>query len=151
MNYDHPTIKIEEPAPGYLVITGHNPKPFFVADVGHFVPAENCIIPREIPSDLLRAIADARDGQTSTPPVTFTKPDGDELGKKEGEDKGDNGSPTLLERVLNVLAEGNIQAGKLAERLGVTVDEIKALDGTSQDFHIAHAGWVKLGKKEGEA
>lgn len=144
IQYDHPSITIEEPTPGYLVITGHAPQSRFVEGVGHIVPPSHCIIPAEIPADLLRAIADDREGKVSTPSVRF---------EEQKPTPGIVSPPPLplLERILNVLAEGNIQVGKLAERLDVSADEIKALDGTSPEFHIAHAGWVKLGKKEGEA
>jgi hypothetical protein len=142
MKYDHPSITIEEPAPGYLVIRGHQPKNVFVDGIGHFVPPDACVITKEIPADLLRAIADAKDGGKAPVPDIACVPQPEE----DTED-----SPTLLERVLNVLSEGNIQVGKLAERLDVTPEEIKALDGSSAEFHIAHAGWVKPGKKGGEA
>ena len=151
MNDDHPTIKIEEPAPGYLIITGHSPRALFVEGKGHIIPPDTCIIPAEIPTALLRAIADAREGKKPAADPVTTQTDGN--GTKEGDSQGggDDNPPALLERILKVLSEGNIQLGKLAERLGVTAEEIKALDGTGQEFHIAHAGWVKLGKKEGEA
>lgn len=56
MNYHHPTIRIEQPAPGHYVIFGHEPASVLVPDVGHVVPLGQCYIPPELPSEVLLAI-----------------------------------------------------------------------------------------------
>lgn len=61
MKYEHENIVVTEPSPGCHVITGHNPTSRFVPSVGHIVPSFECVIPAEVPSDLLRAIADDKD------------------------------------------------------------------------------------------
>lgn len=134
MKYDHPTILVEEPKPGAFIISGHRPAAIFIPDVGHYVPPIECCIPSEIPADLLRAIADAKDGgQGNVPtPVAPAVDDDGETG----------GAVSLAERVCNVLAEGNVRLADLAERLGVEADAIKAVAG--QGFELGHAGWVKL-------
>ena len=56
MNYHHPSIRVEQPAPGHYVITGHNPASVLVPETGHIVPLAQCYIPPELPSDVLLAI-----------------------------------------------------------------------------------------------
>lgn len=153
MKYDHPTIVVEESPSGYFVIKGHAPKNIVIPDEGTLCPPDTCIIPAEIPAGLLRAIADAKDGK-KTVPVAALASEEDEYAEDDaesGEPAEQSAEPSLVERIVNILAEGNIRTGDLADRLGVTAADIKALDGTSPEFHIGNAGWVKLGKKEGEA
>lgn len=144
----HPNITVNEPVSGLYLIEGFNPASVFIKDVGHFVVPNTCIIPKDIPAELLRLIADAKDGKESPAPapVKFQLPVATPV-SVEPREESNGGQLTLEERVLNVLAEGNIQVTKLAERLDVTPDAIKALDATSEAFHIAAAGWVKLGSK----
>lgn len=132
MKYDHPNITVEEPKPGAFIIAGHRPAAFFIPEVGHYAPPGECYIGPEIPADLLRAIADAKDGKPA--PVQLPETN---LGNPD-----ETGDMSLAERVRNVLAEGNVRLADLAERLGVDVEAIKAIDGDG--FHVAHAGWVKL-------
>jgi hypothetical protein len=56
MTYHHPTIRIEQPAPGHYVISGHNPASVLVPETGHVVPLGQCYIPPELPSEVLLAI-----------------------------------------------------------------------------------------------
>lgn len=60
MNYNHPSIVIETPAPGHFVIRGHNPKSVFIDKVGHVVPPDECYITPEVPSEALVAILEER-------------------------------------------------------------------------------------------
>lgn len=60
MNYQHPTIKIETPAPGHFVIIGHAPKTVFIEEVGHVVPHAECYITPEVPSEALIAVLKER-------------------------------------------------------------------------------------------
>lgn len=136
MKYDHPTILVEEPKSGTFIISGHRPAAIFIPDVGHYVPPIECCIPSEIPADLLRAIADAKDGKPELPPASLTGHPAVALPGETG------GAVSLAERVCNVLAEGNVRLADLAERLGVEADAIKAVAG--QGFELGHAGWVKL-------
>lgn len=136
MKYDHPTILVEEPKPGTFIISGHRPAAIFIPDVGHYVPPIECCIPAEIPADLLRAIADAKDGKAERAPELLAGDPG------APGTSGETGDVSLAERVCNVLAAGNVRLADLAERLSVDVEAIKAIDGDG--FHIAHAGWVKL-------
>lgn len=139
MKYDHPNITVEEPKPGAFIIAGHRPAAFFIPEVGHYAPPGECYIGPEIPADLLRAIADAKDGGRPAAPVEV--PPLVVLPGAPGA-TGETGAISLAERVRNVLAEGNVRLADLAERLGVDVEAIKAIDGDG--FHVAHAGWVKL-------
>jgi hypothetical protein len=137
MKYDHPTICVEEPKPGAFIISGHRPASFFIPDVGHYVPPAECYISPEIPADLLRAIADAKDGKPASEPVELL---GDPAASNPN---GETGAVvSLAERVCNVLADGNVRLADLAERLGVEAEDIKAVAG--QGFELGHAGWVKL-------
>ena len=134
MKYDHPTIRVEEPKPGAFIISGHRPASFFIPDVGHYVPPGECYISPGIPADLLRAIADAKDGKPASEPV--------ELPETNFGNVSESGEVSLAERVCNVLADGNVRLADLAERLGVEAEDIKAVAG--QGFELGHAGWVKL-------
>jgi hypothetical protein len=129
MKYDHPNITVEEPKPGAFIIAGHRPATIYIPEVGHYAPPGECYIGPEIPADLLRAIADTKDGNIVVQPG-------------EPGTTGEIGELSLAERVCNVLAEGNVRIVDLAERLGVDLEAIKAIDGDG--FHIGHAGWVKL-------
>lgn len=60
MKYEHPTIKIDSPAPGHYVISGHAPKSVFIEDEGHVVPPRECYITPEVPDEALQAVLDAR-------------------------------------------------------------------------------------------
>lgn len=62
MNYRHPAITIDQPAPGHYVISGHKPKSVFLPDIGHIVPLSPCYITPEVPTDALLAIIADRDG-----------------------------------------------------------------------------------------
>jgi len=130
MKHDHPNITVEEPKPGAFIIAGHRPASFLIPEVGHYAPPLECYIGPEIPADLLRAIADAKDGKA---PVVAPVAPGANV---------QTGDITLAERVRNVLADGNVRLADLAERLGVDVEDIKSNDGDG--FQIGHAGWVKL-------
>lgn len=135
MKYDHPTIHVEEPKPGTFIISGHRPASFYIPDVGHYVPPAECCIPAEIPADLLRAIADAKDGKPASEPV--------EVSETDFGNPGETGAVvSLAERICNVLADGNVRLADLAERLGVEAEDIKAVAG--QGFELGHAGWAKL-------
>lgn len=146
MKFDHPSIIVEEAAQGYFSITGI-PSRGIMTPEGQIVPPDRCIIHAGIPAALLRQIADALDGGA---PVEVLVPaqTGDSGQQGEGEEDGE--VVTLETRIVNILAEGNIQINKLAERLDVAAEEIKALDEVSEAFHIAHAGWVKAGAKPAE-
>ena len=61
MKYQHPTISLDQPVPGQYIITGHAPAAYFIEEVGHVVPGQECHITPEIPSELLQAILDERD------------------------------------------------------------------------------------------
>lgn len=138
MKYDHPNITVEEPKPGAFIIAGHRPATIFIPEVGHYAPPGECYIGPEIPADLLRAIADIKDGKAAplnVQPIVVQPGDAGAPGTT-----GEIGELSLAERVCNVLAEGNVRIVDLAERLGVDVDAIKAIDGVQ----IGHAGWVKL-------
>ena len=60
MNYQHPSIVIETPAPGHFVIRGHKPKNVFIEKIGHVVPLDECYITPEVPSEALIAILEER-------------------------------------------------------------------------------------------
>lgn len=62
MKYEKNNIIVVSPAEGHYSITGHNPRPVFVEDVGHIVPPETCYISPEVPSDLLLKIVQERVG-----------------------------------------------------------------------------------------
>lgn len=51
--------------------------------------------------------------------------------------------------IAHLTEHGTTRLNDLAEKIETPKDAIKALDG--QGFHIAAAGWVKLGQKEVEA
>lgn len=125
MKFNHPTVIIEEPAPGHFVIKGHNPQSVFIEDVGHVVPPGDCFIPKEVPTEALLAIIEAR------------TPD-----KLEPAD--------LLARVKESLKDKAVQLKQLAEQLGVTPEEITALDGPEISVGDTGPKWVKL-KNEGGA
>lgn len=136
MTYDHPT-KVEELHPGYFVVT-YTPQAISTPE-GILVPPGSLIIPPEIPADLLRALANEKDGLT--PPLTPFDDDTD-----------DTDTVSLSSRVVNLLSadsNGKLRMKELTEALGCTADEIKALDG--QGFTIGHAGWVALKNEGGEA
>jgi hypothetical protein len=144
MKYDHPNIQVEVPVRGYVIISGYPASSHFVEGVGHYTAPGVCIIPPGIPADLLRVIADEREAKSSlTRGAVAVSAVADEVNAEL--------EVSLNVRVLNVLAEGNIKLSKLAERLGVTAEDLKVLDAASRDWHVAQGGWVKLGKKEGEA
>lgn len=176
IKYPHPSITIQEPGPGFYIISGHQPQKIFIEGRGHLLTPPECIIPPEVPADLLRALADARDGVLHE--VEIETQTNQKLGEQATtaefsphlEGQGSAGEtaaasaeppftetpPTdiahvlpLAERLVQVLAaEGKIQIARLAERLEVSVDEIKALDAESAAFQISRAGWVKLNTKE---
>lgn len=148
MKFDHPSIIVEEAAQGYFSITGI-PSRGIMTPEGQIVPPDRCIIHAGIPAALLRQIADALDGgaPASVEVLAPAQPSGS---GQQGEGEEDGEVVTLETRIVNILAEGNIQINKLAERLDVTAEEIKALDEVSEAFHIAHAGWVKAGAKPAE-
>ena len=137
MKYDHPNITVEEPKPGAFIIAGHRPAAFFIPEVGHYAPPGECYIGPEIPADLLRAIADAKDGG---------RPAAD-LGT------GLDGQDALLARILGKLREDDnakMRLGDLAAAVGATPTEVKALAGQGHGFELGHAGWVTL-NEGGEA
>lgn len=136
MKYDHPTIRVEEPKPGAFIISGHRPASFFIPDVGHYVPPGECYISPEISADLLRAIADAKDGGRHDPEQT-------EL----------DGQDALISRILGKLRDddnGKMRLGELSASVGATPTEVKALAGQGHGFELGHAGWVTL-NEGGEA
>lgn len=61
MKFEHPTIKIEEPAAGHYVILGHNPRSVFIEGEGHVVPPHECYIAPEVPDDALLAVLEDRE------------------------------------------------------------------------------------------
>jgi hypothetical protein len=131
MKYDHPNITVEEPKPGAFVIAGHRPASFFIPEVGHYAPPGECYIGMEIPADLLRAIADAKDGG---------RPAADLDTDLDGQD-------SLLARILGKLREddnGKMRLGDLAAAVAATPTEVKALAGQGHGFELGHAGWVTL-------
>jgi hypothetical protein len=131
MKYDHPNITVEEPKPGAFVIAGHRPASFFIPEVGHYAPPGECYIGPEIPADLLRAIADAKDGG---------RPAADLDTDLDSQD-------ALLARILGKLREddnGKMRLGDLAAAVAATPTEVKALAGQGHGFELGHAGWVTL-------
>lgn len=66
MKYTHQTIKVDEPAAGHFVITGHNPMSARTPEGSKFVPLEVCHIGPQIPTDLLEAIISERKGGADT-------------------------------------------------------------------------------------
>lgn len=126
MNFDHPTIVIESPAPGHYLIKGHNPRPVLIEDVGHVVPPGEVYISPEVPTEALLAIIEAR-GDSAKP------------------DTGD-----LLSRVKAACADKAVQLKALAEHLGVEPAEIAALEGDEITIGDTGPKWVKL-KNEGGA
>lgn len=140
MKYHHPTISVEEPKPGTFIISGHRPSVIYIPDVGHYVPPAECCIPAEIPADLLRAIADAKDGKPAGVPEIQTE--------QEPGSQSD-----LLLRILGKLREddnGKMRLGDLSAAVGATPTEVKALAGQGHGFELGHAGWVTL-NEGGEA
>lgn len=80
--YEHPSIVVEQPAPGHFVIRGHNPANVTSA-AGQIVPLRECYITEEIPTDLLLAILEDR---PDFPPLqTFNPGELDEALKRNGE------------------------------------------------------------------
>lgn len=125
MKFDHPTIVIESPAPGHYIIKGHNPRPVYIEDVGHVVPPAEGYISPEVPTEALLAIIAARG---------------------ESEKPGD-----LLSRVKVSCADKAVQLKALAEQLGVTPEEIAALEGPEISVGDTGPKWVKLKNEGGEA
>lgn len=156
MTYDHPNICVEEPHPGYYVAS-YTPRPV-TTEQGILVPPGILIVPAEVPADLLRALADAKEGRerparpraaaartatVSTAAVVSTASPAD---AGTGADAGsDAGAPPLATRVVNVLladANNKLRVNVIAEVLGVEMEEVKALNG--QGFTIGRAGWTTL-------
>ena len=128
MKYTHPKLIIEEPAPGHYVIRGHNPAAV-QTDEGRVVPLDQCYITPEVPSEVLLAILADRG------------------------DSGPEGEPGpvmgTLDAILDVLEKGTSRIRDLADAVGCTVEDIKALDG--QGFTIGNGGWIKLITEEAES
>jgi hypothetical protein len=62
MNYEHPSIVIDQPAAGHYVIYGHHPQPARNEEGQTVVPLQQCYISPEVPSDALIAILEERGG-----------------------------------------------------------------------------------------
>jgi hypothetical protein len=56
VKFEHPSIVVEQPAPGHYAIRGHNPGTVFIEGEGHVVPPDVCYITPQVPSELLIAI-----------------------------------------------------------------------------------------------
>lgn len=165
MKHTYPNLIIERPAPGHYVIYGHKPQPVDT-DEGRVVPLDQCYITDGIPSELLMDIllergyltggvgfspvADGCEGADGAccGPIGEVGPIGS-IGEV-----GPIGSigipgPSLKDAILSKLEEsGNIRIKALAESVGCTVEDIKALDG--HGLTVGNAGWVSLSdSKEG--
>lgn len=137
MKYDHPNIKVEEPVRGVFIVAGHRPASILLPESGHYVPPAECYIGPEIPADLLRAIADAKDGGKPAPePEHVQEPEPD----------------SLLSRILGKMREddnGKMRLGDLAAAVGAAPTEVKELAAQGLGFELGHAGWVKLTEEGG--
>jgi hypothetical protein len=67
MNYEHPSIVIDQPATGHYVIYGHHPQPARNEEGQTVVPLQQCYITPEVPSDALVAILQERGGALVEP------------------------------------------------------------------------------------
>jgi hypothetical protein len=67
MNYEHPSIVIDQPAAGHYVIYGHHPQPARNEEGQTVVPLQQCYITPEVPSDALMAILQERGGALVEP------------------------------------------------------------------------------------
>lgn len=142
MKFEHPQFAVDEPTPGSFVLRGLPHKSVFVEGEGHHVYPSECIIRDDVPTEFLQAVIDARGGFAEQMAAESFRAHQEQV--KQGDALGFQPSANILDAI----SDGPKRIGELAESLGVTVDDIKALDG--QGFEIASGGWVRL-KKEGGA
>lgn len=128
MKYEHPNLAVSSPAPGHHVISGL-PICRVQTDDGMVVAPDHCYISPNVPTEFLEAVIADRKGESA---------------KGSGESSEGN---ALRDSIVGALKDGAVRIGDLAEVLGVTVEDIKALDG--QGFEVARAGWCKLLIEEG--
>lgn len=133
MQYEHPHITVSSPAQGHYIIDGL-PSGNTMTDEGRLVHPTAVHIPPTVPSDLLAAILEER-GELAGAKVSELVEEYESIVPAQ----------TLEERVTIALTAKRGRLNELAEALGVSPDEIRALD----CVEIASGGWVKL--KGGEA
>lgn len=73
MQYEHPNIKVEEPAPGHYAVSGIAHSSIFIEGEGHVVAPGNFYISPGVPDSLLEAILEdrrtKRDAEKKAPEV----------------------------------------------------------------------------------
>jgi hypothetical protein len=89
INFEHPSIVVEQPAPGHYAIRGHNPGTTFVEGVGHVVPPDTCYITPQVPSELLIAILQDRGQLVDIDPEKIEKGNHEEEHEEGDEENGD--------------------------------------------------------------
>jgi hypothetical protein len=67
------SVKINEPVPGYFVITNYNPQPVLTAN-GWLVPSSECSIPAEIPNEVLEEVIARRKTKGENPVLAASEP-----------------------------------------------------------------------------
>jgi hypothetical protein len=136
MNYEHPQIIVTEPAPGHFAIS-NIPACRATTDEGIVVAPSDCYISPAVPTELLKAIIAEREGVTAE---TAETSDGAEQSNDERTTESEDNE--LVAKIIEAVKDKPQRIGDLADELGCTKDDIRALSGNG--FEVAAAGWVKL-------
>jgi hypothetical protein len=139
--YEHPSIKITQPAPGHFVLRGHNPQSGRNERGERVVPLEQCYITPEIPDDALIAILEER-GARVIPPTKAA-----ELLEILGE--GKTGLIDLAEEARNLIAARSELRAEL-DRLKAEkpLQTTASADNTAQTSNAATSGAIDVSAKK---
>jgi hypothetical protein len=145
MNYEHSQITVTEPAPGHFAIS-NIPACRATTDEGIVVAPSDCYISPAVPTELLKAIIAEREGKPSAG-LTFAEV-AQNVSQLEADEQSNDERTTesedneLVAKILEAVKGKPQRIGDLADELGCTKDDIRAL--SSNGFEVAAAGWVKL-------